>query len=504
MASTQTYANVTADGGEKKKEENARLVIHGKDRWNPRHCEVRKRTQILYKVPGRTTAEDILQEIDNQFQPRVFDSVESVTGDHLDRRRYYVTYKSLEARKLIAGSGFRIGHTVIPPEKGQIPAYMPHIPYFMTEQDIQDLLQPYGTITEGRFRRDKVRGIVRTDGYEFYIDLHDEQDLPSTVTIYGETYNIYNKTERKQCRYCQKFGHLSPSCRKKALDDICKSSGRPAGREPEIWKTIEDEQNFNEEEGDDEGGKCVEEETEKENNNKEAAVEEVVVIGNKPPALEDAERMGEPKEVAEEEEEVFTTEKENTATEDNTPTTERETTETKTGKTDGELLQELQDESLSSSTTDSMTSFQSTSTPTVSPEVSQVMKRKRIISPTEKQPIQHINSITQNLDGKQPIIYLHKPDFYTEKMLDELLETSDLEDFLYDIYENEALPKEQWKKKMDQFGFFQIEIDDTKYSKNHIRMLEILDTLVVPDMIERDEKRRNELKERAEEMKEKD
>ena len=57
----------------------------------------------------------------------------------------------------------------------------------------------------------------------------------------------------------------------------------------------------------------------------------------------------------------------------------------------------------------------------LSPEVTQVSKRKRIISPTEHQPIQHINSITQNLEGKEPIIYVAKPDFYTEKMLRETI-----------------------------------------------------------------------------------
>ena len=132
-----------------------------------RHHEVKKRTQVLYKVPARTTAEDIMQSLDNQFSERVFDMVETVVVDHLDARRFYVVYVSLQARKKIAGSGFRIGRTSIPPEKGQIPAYIPHLPYYITGQDIHGLLRPHGRITEGRFRRDSIRGKIRTGGTIF-------------------------------------------------------------------------------------------------------------------------------------------------------------------------------------------------------------------------------------------------------------------------------------------------------------------------------------------------
>ena len=93
-------------------------AIQGKDVWNPRHLEVKQRTQILRKVPFNTTSMDILQHIDSQFEQRVFDLVESVVKDQYDSRRFYITYASKEARRLIAGKGFRIGQTSIPPERG--------------------------------------------------------------------------------------------------------------------------------------------------------------------------------------------------------------------------------------------------------------------------------------------------------------------------------------------------------------------------------------------------
>ena len=154
----RSYADAVSSGGT----EDA----HGKsdERMSVRHSEVKRRTQVLYKVPSRTTAENIMQEIDSQFATRVFDVVETVVADHLDARRFYIVYVSVDARKQIAGSGFKIGRISIPPEKGQLPVYIPHLPYYINRQDIDGLLRPYGTVTEGRFRRDSIRGKIRTGG----------------------------------------------------------------------------------------------------------------------------------------------------------------------------------------------------------------------------------------------------------------------------------------------------------------------------------------------------
>ena len=99
---------------------------------------------------------DILQEIDSQFQSRFAETVEKVVVDQHEARSFYVSYKSKEARRRIAVSGFRIGQAHIPAEKGKIPAYIPHVAYYMKKQDIDDLLKPYGTVTDGKFRRDTV------------------------------------------------------------------------------------------------------------------------------------------------------------------------------------------------------------------------------------------------------------------------------------------------------------------------------------------------------------
>ena len=208
-------------------------TIQEKDAWNPRHLEVKHRTQVLRKVPIHTTSMDILQQLDSQFETRVFDTVDTVVKDQHDSRRFYITYKTKEARSTIAGKGFKIGQTAIPPERGQISAYIPYVPYYMTKQDVDDLLKPYGTVTEGKFRRDNVNGTIRTEGYDCYIDLHDGKDLPTTLTIYDETFTIHNKDERIQCRYCLKYGHLSSYCRKR-INDKKSTSGRPAGREEAI------------------------------------------------------------------------------------------------------------------------------------------------------------------------------------------------------------------------------------------------------------------------------
>ena len=76
-------------------------------------------------------------------------------------------------------------------------------------------------------------------------------------------------------------------------------------------------------------------------------------------------------------------------------------------------------------------------------------------------------------------------------MLEDIIKQYDDDGFFCEIHEIPAKPKDQWKNKTVQFGRFQIQVEDDKYGRSHVLMLEILNNKVVPAMIEKDEKRRN-------------
>ena len=58
--------------------------------------EQERRTQVLWKLPHTTTTESIITDIKGQIQVPIDQVVEAVVQDSLDRRRYYVRFRTVE------------------------------------------------------------------------------------------------------------------------------------------------------------------------------------------------------------------------------------------------------------------------------------------------------------------------------------------------------------------------------------------------------------------------
>ena len=104
-----------------------KIAVHGNamERIN----EMDRRTQVLRKVPPRTTTSSILNDLKNQCEGSLVDIVEAVVQEPLDRRRFYIVYKSVEIKRTIARKGFNIGEITIPAERADIKGFIPDVPH---------------------------------------------------------------------------------------------------------------------------------------------------------------------------------------------------------------------------------------------------------------------------------------------------------------------------------------------------------------------------------------
>ena len=65
-------------------------------------------------------------------------------------------------------------------KRGEVSGSIPNPPYYLTKEDIQQLLEKYGIVREGRFRKHKGVG---TDGFDFDMHLYDGLELSAQRMI---------------------------------------------------------------------------------------------------------------------------------------------------------------------------------------------------------------------------------------------------------------------------------------------------------------------------------
>ena len=186
--------------------------------------EVDRRTQVLRKVPPTTTTTSILGDLKRQCPDDVSlaDVVEAVVQEPLDRRRYYIIYKSVEQKRTNARRGFEIGNITIPPERADVKGFIPDVPHFMSKDDVVGILSNYGDIVDAKFITFEDTGI-RCGGFEFELDLHAYKRLPGQFQILNEVMTIKLKDDIQVCSYCDKVGHLQRHCRKKLEDRMMRA-----------------------------------------------------------------------------------------------------------------------------------------------------------------------------------------------------------------------------------------------------------------------------------------
>ena len=184
--------------------------------------EVERRTQVLRKVPPSTTTVSILNDLKVQCEGPLSDVVDAVVQEPLDRRRFYIRYKTVELKRASARRGFKIGNITIPPERADVQGYIPDVPHYMSEEDVIGILSRYGEVINGRFATYEDTGI-RCGGFNFELDLHSYQRLPRTLQVLNDTLTLKLRNDIMTCMYCDKVGHIQRHCRKKLADQMAKA-----------------------------------------------------------------------------------------------------------------------------------------------------------------------------------------------------------------------------------------------------------------------------------------
>ena len=202
----KSWAEVTAEADKKEKGE-----------MNEKHAERSRRTFIIRRAPFNFQPEEVLEALSDQFSQdlgEVAERIESLTRDKYDRRRLYVTFKQYEEKKTVAQRGFRIGNVTIPGEPGDVSGLITDVPHYLDLDDMTQLLAPYGTIIRHRFRT-YTNTKIRKGTYDFDLQLHVGKQMPTELPIYNDVMTVLDKNQRKQCTYCNRYGHLSSYCRKR-------------------------------------------------------------------------------------------------------------------------------------------------------------------------------------------------------------------------------------------------------------------------------------------------
>ena len=185
--------------------------------------EQERRTQVLRKLPHSTTTASIITDIKGQIQVPIDQVVEAVVQDSLDRRRFYVRFRTVESKREVARRGYKVNGIDIPPEKADVSGYIPDVPHYMDQEDIIQILSLYGEVTSGKFRTFEGTGI-RCGGFDFELNLGAGKKKPSIIQILNDEFRVHLKDDLRQCNYCDKFGHRRRECRKRSQDLLQKAN----------------------------------------------------------------------------------------------------------------------------------------------------------------------------------------------------------------------------------------------------------------------------------------
>ena len=172
-----------------------------------RFNEVERRTQILRKLPPSTTTTSILDDLKQQCEVEINDVVEAVVQDPLDRRRFYIRYRTVELKRTNARRGFTVGEIQIPPERADVQGYIPDLPHYVTRDDVVGILSKYGNVISGGFKTYENTNI-RCGGFDFELDLHPNKRLPGSMKLLNDVFTLKLKNDIMVCSYCDKFGQL--------------------------------------------------------------------------------------------------------------------------------------------------------------------------------------------------------------------------------------------------------------------------------------------------------
>ena len=183
-----------------------------------------QRTQILRRTAYGTTTKDILQTVTAQMGVPEEQLFECVIRDPDDHRRFYVTYRTQQMKTRTTGKGYYIGDLHIRPTDDYLTGYIPHPPYYIDRQTLDDLLSSFGTVKETSFVTTERN--TRIGGYKFKLKLKNDVGRPTSLLYNGFTMVIRYQDDVKQCAFCKRYGHIISACRTKKAADADRQRAR--------------------------------------------------------------------------------------------------------------------------------------------------------------------------------------------------------------------------------------------------------------------------------------
>ena len=183
-----------------------------------------QRTQILRRTAYGTTTKDILQTVTAQMGVPEEQLFECVIRDPDDHRRFYVTYRTQQMKTRTTGKGYYIGDLHIRPTDDYLTGYIPHPPYYIDRQTLDDLLSSFGTVKETSFVTTDRN--TRIGGYKFKLKLKNDVGRPTSLLYNGFTMVIRYQDDVKQCAFCKRYGHIISACRTKKAADADRQRAR--------------------------------------------------------------------------------------------------------------------------------------------------------------------------------------------------------------------------------------------------------------------------------------
>ena len=199
-----------------------------------RIADLEQRSMVFRRLPPGTTCEHIVQAeymtstIDGQptWESAQFErEILQVMRDSMDRRRFVITFATLDGKRRVQTHTLRINGTVIRPTKGDFHGYIPETPYYLQEEDYRAILTRYGTVEDIRFNTLKSH-VQRTNGLHFSITLEPGKKVPDVINFEGTQILIVNKDSRKRCTFCHNYGHLAYQCQKRRQQRITSLEAR--------------------------------------------------------------------------------------------------------------------------------------------------------------------------------------------------------------------------------------------------------------------------------------
>ena len=190
-----------------------------------------QRTFIVRRAPPDMTPISVIKTLAEQFSVPATSLFESVLRDPQDRRRLYLTFRSLKQKHRVEEKGFRLGNVTIKPSDGTLSGYIPFPPYYVDTQTLLTALSSHGQVTQHSFV--STSDGIRIAGFKFNLKLHQNSTAPREIRYGDVSMSIRYDDDLKQCSFCGNFGHLVKYCKKR------KSAPAKTANEPSTSPVVE-------------------------------------------------------------------------------------------------------------------------------------------------------------------------------------------------------------------------------------------------------------------------